>query len=114
MAEAGVQVAVETVGDARELPAVVELTGYRIVQESLTNVLRHSGAGEATVAVRYEPGQLVIRVVNPVNGPPSKGSGLGIPGMRHRVIALGGDFAAGPTGDGRFEVQASLPTGGEQ
>jgi signal transduction histidine kinase len=112
MGEAGVQVDMETVGAARTLPTVVDLTAYRIVQESLTNVLRHSGAGEARVVLRYEQEKLLVTVVNPVNGPPDPGGGLGIPGMRHRVIALGGDFAAGPTGDGRFEVHASLPTEG--
>jgi signal transduction histidine kinase len=113
MAEAGVVVDLVTVGPERTLPTVVDLTAYRIVQESLTNVLRHSGAAEASVVLRYEEEKLDVTVVNPVNGPSDTGSGLGIPGMRHRVIALAGQFAAGPTGDGRFEVHASLPTGGD-
>ncbi|MQA87653.1 MAG: sensor histidine kinase [Streptosporangiales bacterium] len=123
MGEAGLQVNLEAAGDPRTLPAVVDLTGYRIVQESLTNVLRHSGADRATVSVRYEPDAVVIAVANPVERAervPGRGGGpggeldggLGIPGMRRRVLALGGEFSAGPTADGRFEVHARLPTGG--
>ncbi|WP_344311550.1 sensor histidine kinase [Fodinicola feengrottensis] len=114
MAEAGIDVEVDLVGPERPVPAIVDLTAYRIVQESLTNVLRHSGAGQATVKIAYQTEELVIDVTNAVNGSPGKGGGLGIPGMRQRAIALGGSFAAGPTDDGRFEVHASLPTGGEE
>jgi signal transduction histidine kinase len=113
MTDAGVHVDFETVGEVRAVPAVVDLTAYRIAQESLTNVLRHSGAGNTTVTVQYEPDAVVIAVSNPVNGTPSGEGGLGIPGMRQRVLALGGEFSAGSTG-GRFEVRARLPTRGHQ
>jgi signal transduction histidine kinase len=112
MSEAGVEVRFDTVGEARVLPAVVDLTGYRIVQESLTNVLRHSGAEHAEVTVRFETDAVIIAVSNPIDTVPDPGDGLGIPGMRHRVRTLGGEFTAGPTGGGRFEVHARLPTGG--
>ena len=114
MAEAGVYVRLENSGEPLSaLPVAVDLTGYRIIQESLTNVLRHSGAGQATVGIRHEAGSVLITVANALSGyAPGKG-GFGIPGMRERVLALGGEFAAGPSPahDG-FEVRARLPTGG--
>lgn len=115
MSEAGVEVRVETTGDARPLPAAVDLAGYRIVQESLTNVLRHSEAKVATVGIDYQTDALVITIANPVSGTwTENGDGLGIPGMRERVRALGGTFSAAPTPEGRFEVRADIPTGGRQ
>jgi signal transduction histidine kinase len=94
------------------LPVAVDLTGYRIIQESLTNVLRHSGAGQATVGIRYEADSVLITVSNAVTEYSPGEGGSGIPGMRERVLALGGEFTAGPSpGDG-FEVRARLPTGG--
>ncbi|GIG62706.1 hypothetical protein Lfu02_70780 [Longispora fulva] len=112
MAAAGVWVRLETSGSVRALPDAVDLAGYRIVQESLTNVLRHSGAGQAVVTVGYEAGHILLVVSNPVTaGPPDVGDGSGIIGMRDRVRALGGDFTVGPTSQHRFEVRARLPTG---
>ncbi|MFW6691089.1 sensor histidine kinase [Streptomyces sp. MAR4 CNX-425] len=114
MAEAGVHVHLDVSGRApAPLPAAVELTGYRIVQESLTNVLRHSGARQAAVRIRYEPGGIRIAVSNPVTGGTGDtGAGSGIAGMRDRVLDLGGEFAAGPVAPDTFEVRARLPTGG--
>lgn len=114
MAEAGVMVDFSREGAERTLPAVVDLAGYRIVQESLTNVLRHSGSGQAKVTLTYGPDDLVLAVSNPVAGPSQAGSGLGIPGMRQRVLALGGEFSAGRADNSHFEVFARLPTGGHQ
>jgi signal transduction histidine kinase len=114
MAHAGLQVQVDIVGEPRALPAAVDLAGYRIVQESLTNVLRHSDVRTAIVAVGYEDDALCIAVTNPAPiGPVGGGDGLGIAGMRRRVALLGGQFSAGATADGRFEVRAVLPTGGD-
>jgi len=111
MADAGVRVRLHTSGErAAEIPAAVDLAGYRIVQESLTNVLRHSGSGQADVTVHYETGSVAITIANPVTDSPSVGAGSGIPGMRARVEALGGEFTAGPVAR-RFEVHARLPTG---
>jgi signal transduction histidine kinase len=112
MADAGLDVRVRTAGTPRALPAVVDLTGYRVVQESLTNVLRHSGAETAAVTVRYDDDAIAITITNPVHDVTAPGDGLGIAGMRQRVVALGGQFRAGATIDGQFEVHASLPTGG--
>jgi signal transduction histidine kinase len=114
MGEAGVEVRLEITGEPRPLPAAVDLTGYRVVQESLTNVLRHSGASHATVTVAYGPDTVTVSVVNPVVRSGGGGSGLGIAGMRERVRALGGEFSAGPTDDGGFAVRAVLPTGGHR
>lgn len=111
MSEAGVEVRLVYDGATRALSAAVELAGYRVIQESLTNVLRHSDAKAATVRVRYEGDALVVTVSNSASRPATAGEGLGIAGMRHRVALLGGGFAAGPTEDGRFEVRAWLPTG---
>lgn len=114
MAEAGVYVRLENSGGPpAPLPVAVDLTGYRIIQESLTNVLRHSGTGQATVGVRYDADSVLITVSNAVTGYAPGEGGFGIPGMRERVLALGGEFAAGPspTHDG-FEVRARLPAGG--
>ncbi|MGP4016286.1 sensor histidine kinase [Saccharopolyspora sp. 5N708] len=113
MGEAGVQMQLDTTGEPRTLPAVVDLTGYRILQESLTNVLRHSEDKRAAVTIDYATDALVITVTNPLTGPPGESGGLGIPGMRQRVAALGGEFTAGPTQDGRFEVHARLPIEGD-
>jgi signal transduction histidine kinase len=112
MAEAGVYVRLETFGEPlAALPVAVDLTGYRIIQESLTNVLRHGGAGQAAVSIRHQPGSVLITISNPVTGYPSVEGGFGIPGMRERVLSLGGEFAAGPSPHDGFEVRARLPTG---
>ncbi|MGH3175821.1 MAG: sensor histidine kinase [Streptosporangiaceae bacterium] len=113
MAEAGVYVRLEHSGEPpAALPVAVDLTGYRVVQESLTNVLRHSGSGRAVVGIRYEPGSVLISVANPVTAHSTGEGGFGIAGMRERVLALGGEFAAGRHGHDGFEVRARLPTGG--
>jgi signal transduction histidine kinase len=114
MGDAGVEVHLDTTGSPRALPAAVDLAGYRVVQESLTNVLRHGEAKLASVRVGYDTDAIVIAVSNPVSHVSSRGDGLGIPGMQERVTSLGGEFTAGPTPDGRFEVRATLPTGGHQ
>jgi signal transduction histidine kinase len=115
IAHAGLQVRLETVGTARPLPASVDLVGYRIVQESLTNVLRHGATATAAVTLHYDDDAVRITVTNATPDGAADGqrsSGLGIAGMRRRVALLGGDFGAGLTGDGRFEVQAHLPAEG--
>ncbi len=110
MRAAGVQIRLESSGPARTLSAADDLAAYRILQESLTNVLRHSDAKAATVRLRYEAAALLISVTNSVERVSTSVAGQGIIGMRQRVTALGGDFAAGPTEGGRFEVRACLPT----
>ena len=111
-----VQVEVSVSGAARPLPAVVDLTAYRIVQEALTNVLRHAGATLAQVGIRYERDALVVEVdddgVGMRNGVRGAQHGLGLTGMRERATAIGGRLEAGPApgGDGGFRVRAWLPT----
>jgi signal transduction histidine kinase len=99
-------------GEPRPLPAPVDLAAYRIVQESLTNVIRHSGAHAASVRVAYQDQRVIIEVDDPggerATGR-SEGAGSGLVGMRERALALGGDFAAGRRDGGGFRVRASLP-----
>ena len=107
---AGVQVRLGV--DAGSVPPDVDATGYVVVQEALTNVLRHAGASVADVTVRrtHETVELVVSDDGRATAPPADpGPGLGIPGMRGRVEALGGTLDAGPLPGGGFEVRAVLP-----
>ncbi|MBT2545172.1 two-component sensor histidine kinase [Streptomyces sp. ISL-44] len=93
------------------VPAPVELAAYRILQESLTNALKHGVAGTVTVRVARADGQLTVAVDSPYGerpGPRAPGSGAGLIGMRERVELLGGEFSAGRTGD-LWRVRATLP-----
>ncbi|MFF4041800.1 sensor histidine kinase [Streptomyces sp. NPDC001816] len=93
------------------VPAPVELAAYRIVQESLTNALKHAAKGRVHVALRQENGTLQVRVTSPYrpgDSPRAPGSGSGLTGMRERAALLGGSFEAGPEG-GRWAVRAALP-----
>jgi signal transduction histidine kinase len=97
-------------GAARSLPAGVELAAFRIVQEALTNVVRHAGAQTAEVTVRYEPDRVVLSVVDDGGGPVAGApSGHGLAGMRERAALYGGEVAAGAGSGGGFEVEAWLP-----
>ncbi|MEV0195684.1 sensor histidine kinase [Nonomuraea sp. NPDC050691] len=114
---AGLAVTIETTGEARPLSPGVELSAFRIIQEALSNVLRHAPGARVRVEVGYLPAALAIRVANtaPANtgsarpAPPSRGPGHGLLGMRERTAMLGGELAAGPAPDGGFEVTAVLP-----
>jgi signal transduction histidine kinase len=110
--KAGVDTRVHVSGEPRPLPAPVDLAAYRIVQESLTNVIRHAGPGSASVSVVYEDARVIVEVEDSggarVNGD-SAGAGSGLVGMRERALALGGEFTAGRREDGGFRVRASLP-----
>ncbi|MEV5652679.1 sensor histidine kinase [Nocardia sp. NPDC052254] len=110
---AGTVVHTDISGSPRRLPVVVDVAAARIVQESLTNVLRHAPGAEATVAVAYSPGDLCITVDNdrPRNSAQSSttAGGNGIPGMSERAHALGGEVSAQPRADGGFRVEARLP-----
>jgi signal transduction histidine kinase len=114
-AAAGVQVEVSVAGAVRRLPATVDLSAYRIVQESLTNVVRHAHATEATVSVRYEPEAVVLEVQDDgrgdTNGATADHEGHGLIGMRERATAVGGTLRAGTAPGGGFRVHATLPTG---
>jgi signal transduction histidine kinase len=112
MTDAGMRVQLNTTGSLPHLPAAVDLAGYRVVQESLTNVLRHSEVKDATVEVGYENDTVLIVISNPLSQPVNGSTGFGIAGMRERVTSLGGSFTAGPTPGGLFEVRAAIPAGG--
>ncbi|MGW4514973.1 sensor histidine kinase [Streptomyces sp. NPDC004393] len=99
--------------DARcgQVPAPVELAAYRIVQESLTNALKHAGPGRVTVCLTQDDDALAVRVTSPYgrpDGPRAPGSGSGLVGMRERATLLGGTFDASPDG-ARWSVRAVLP-----
>jgi signal transduction histidine kinase len=102
-------------GEPVQLPAVVDAAAHRIVQESITNVLRHAGATRAEVRLGYAPGALTVTVTDDGRGPvdPSEnGAGWGIKGMRERATVLGGRLDAGGRPGGGFAVTATLPIGG--
>ncbi|PZG00092.1 sensor histidine kinase [Micromonospora deserti] len=109
---AGLTVRVRLRGEPRGLPVGVDLTAYRIVQESLTNALKHGG-GEADLVVAYEPAGVTVTVENPVAAgrSPLTGAGAGLIGMRERTMLVNGVFSAGRA-DGRWRVRAELPTEG--
>jgi signal transduction histidine kinase len=110
LAGAGVPVTVEVIGEPRTLPVAVDLAAYRVVQESLTNVLRHAGPATATVRLRHTLSGVEIEVTDTGRGAvPGPGGGYGLAGMRERVTALGGTFTAGPAPGGGFRVSATLP-----
>jgi signal transduction histidine kinase len=107
--DSGVPVRVETVGETRTLPNAVDLAAYRVVQESLTNVLRHAGPATALVRLAFAPQELTVEVTDNGSGSTVVEPGQGIAGMRQRVGALGGSFTAGPKPGGGFRVLATIP-----
>jgi signal transduction histidine kinase len=121
-AAAGLEVSLDISGERRALPASIDLAAFRIVQESLTNVVRHAAAGSATVTLTYGSSELTVQVDDDGRGADSSrsgggsgageaghGMGSGIAGMRERATALGGSLDAGPLPAGGFRVRASLP-----
>ncbi len=110
--EAGLEVAVHREdADGPELPAGVDLSAYRIVQEALTNTLRHAGASKASVTIRQVGGALELDVSDDGTGSAGGGTGAGrgLAGMRERAAMLGGTVDAGPLPGGGFRVRARLP-----
>jgi signal transduction histidine kinase len=109
---AGLRVVVNREGPPADLPAGVDLSAYRIVQEALTNTLRHASATVAEVTFRYRADALEVEVVDDGRGAPGRsgaGSGFGLIGMRERAALLGGSLEAGPTAHGGYRVHARLP-----
>jgi len=110
---AGVETSVHISGQPRPVPVSVDLSVYRIVQEALANVLRHSPGATASVSVAYEQRRLVVTIEDDGTGTPGEfaeeGSGYGIVGMRERAHAVGGELEAGPRLDRGYCVHASLP-----
>ena len=116
MDTAGLPVTVKVEGEKRPVPKGVDAAALRVVQESLTNTYRHAGPTTATVTLGYRPDELTVQVDDDGRGfsESSVGAGSGLTGMRQRVEALSGTFAAGPKPGGGFRVTATFPTqGGE-
>jgi signal transduction histidine kinase len=114
---AGLRVHVHVEGDRVRLPAGVDLTAYRVVQEALTNTMKHGGRAQASVTVSYEPNELVLSIEDDGEDPDSArveldelGGGHGLVGMRERVELYGGMLQAGSRPEGGFAVRARLPT----
>jgi signal transduction histidine kinase len=113
---AGLGVELRTLGDAVPLPAGIDLTAYRIVQEALTNSLKHASSAHASVTIAYEPNEVVISVEDDGEGPredydlSDSGGGHGLVGMRERAALYGGLVQAGRRRGGGFAVRARLPT----
>ena len=113
--DAGLEATLKTTGEPRALPAAVELSAYRIVQEAVTNVLKHAGASRVEVTVDYGDTALNLTVADNGNGSGPKSevaketSGHGLIGMRERVGLFGGDLSTGSSSLGGFVVRATLP-----
>jgi signal transduction histidine kinase len=111
---AGLEVETRVDSNIGHLPAPVDQAVYRVVQEALTNVIKHAGARKATVRIRDGEGELEVAIEDDGRGTRqqtghTESGGSGIPGMRERVAALGGRFEAGPSQGGGFRVRAQLP-----
>ncbi|MEZ5205673.1 MAG: sensor histidine kinase [Acidimicrobiales bacterium] len=126
VAEAGIDVTLDWQGERRPLPAGVDLSAYRIVQEALTNTVRHAEATRARVTITFAEDAVEVAVVDdgrgaaatatasaavddPADGPAGDGAGHGIVGMHERAALVGGTVSAGPAPGGGFAVQAHLP-----
>jgi signal transduction histidine kinase len=109
--EAGLPVELRVEGEPRELPVGIELSAYRIVQEALTNALKHAGEAHASVRVHYGPDSLELEIVDDGGGVPAPetGGGHGLVGMRERVALYGGRLDAGRRPSGGFAVRVLLP-----
>ena len=116
---AGVPVTLQVEGDTDSVPLGIGLSAYRVVQEALTNVIKHADApAHVSVAVRQVPGSLTIEVVDDGRGLPmtahaaaADGSGHGLVGMRERVELWGGELSVGPVPGGGYRVSARMPYG---
>jgi signal transduction histidine kinase len=111
--EAGLGVEVQLEGTPAVLPSSVDLSAYRIIQEALTNTLKHAGPAHAVVHVRYERESLEVEITDDGQATPSVGGdgagGRGLIGMKERVALFGGELSAGPGDGGGFRVYARLP-----
>jgi signal transduction histidine kinase len=108
--ETGLQVDLRIEGEPVRLPAGIDLTAYRLVQEGLTNTIKHASAERAEVRVRYATGQVEVEVVDDGRGANGRGNGgHGLLGMRERVSIYGGDLDVGPRTEGGFRLRARLP-----
>jgi signal transduction histidine kinase len=112
VSSAGLRVELAVGGEPHDLPPGVDLSAYRIVQEALTNTLKHARAENALVTIDYAEARLDLEVLDDGAGGEVAGDGRGIIGMRERVGLLGGELSAGPRASGGFGVRAAIPLGG--
>ena len=110
--EAGLPTQLHVEGEPADVGPGVDLTAYRIIQEALTNSLRHAGAAQARVRIRYRPHELDLEIADDGSGSAAQAGGTGnrLAGMRERVALYGGTLDTGP-GETGFTVRARLPTG---
>ena len=112
---AGLPVLLRRDGEPFALPRALDLSAYRIVQEGLTNALKHARASHADVTVRYRPDDIQLQVADDGNGPPpTNGHGNGLVGIRERVNIYGGQMTAGRLPAGGFVLTARLPIDRQQ
>jgi signal transduction histidine kinase len=110
---AGLPVQLHVEGERVRLPRAIDLSAYRIVQEGLTNALKHAHASRADVTVRYDPHEVRLEVRDDGGGgPKGNGNGYGLVGVRERVKIYGGEMTAGPADGGGFLLSARLPLEG--
>ena len=108
--DAGLRATLKTIGEPRALPAAVELSAYRIVQEAVTNVLKHANASRVEVTVDYRPEAIMLAISdNGAGSDQNESRGHGLIGMRERVELFGGDLTTGSSSLGGFTVRATLP-----
>jgi signal transduction histidine kinase len=114
MSESDLAVAVSIEGEERSLPPMLGVSAYRIVQEALTNTLKHAAASRADVRLRYWPDELEVEIIDDGRGATALSGtspgGLGLIGMRERAALHGGQLTAGPVSGGGFAVRVKLPT----
>jgi signal transduction histidine kinase len=111
--ESGLPVELRIEGEATQLPPGVDLTAYRLVQEGLTNAIKHARASKADVVVRYADGSVEVTVTDDgPGGGDGGGGGHGLVGMRERVTVYGGELEAGPRPEGGYSLRARLPVQG--
>jgi signal transduction histidine kinase len=108
---AGLSVELSVAG-ARDLPPGVDLAAYRVVQEALTNVIKHAGTARAAVVLEYRPDDLLITVTDDGRAAPEAGGGRGLIGLRERIGLYGGELDAGPRPGGGWRVRARIPLEG--
>ena len=117
MQEAGLPIEVDIKGNQRDLPPSTEMSTYRIIQESLTNVLKHASATKATVTVHYSDGAIELEITDNGKGAPpvelQKPKGRGLIGIQERVKLHKGEFEVGNVSDGGFFVRVKLPLNGQ-
>ena len=115
-ADAGVRVDLDIHGDRPPLPAGLDLAAYRLIQEAITNVIKHAATDRCRVAVGYADQSLILEItdngIGAAPGTPGPGTGHGITGMCERVGMYGGEFGAAPRPEGGFRVIARFPLTG--